>query len=72
MIAQAIPQANICVHYSLKWNYNGGQDQALQQLQEFLQTLGRQKGKNSVLLISGGGKKKKFDTVQVILMPAFE
>jgi len=68
MIAQAIPQADICVHYSLKWNYNGGQDQAFQQLQDFLQSLGRQKGKSSVLLISGGGKKKKLDTVQVILI----
>lgn len=66
MIAQAIPHANVCVHYSLKWNYNGGQDQAFQHLQEFLQALGQQKCMTSVLLVSGGGKKKRLDTVQAL------
>ena len=67
LIARAIPDVDVCVHYSIKWNYNGGQDQAFQQLQDFLQELSRQKCKSSVLLVSGGGKKKKLDTVQVTI-----
>lgn len=68
LIAQALPHADMCIHYSLKWNYNGGQEQAFQQLQDFLQALGQQKCKASVLLVSGGGKKKKLDTVQALSM----
>ena len=64
-IHEAIPKADICVHYSLKYNYRDGVDQSFQLLQQFLRVL-EQRGANcSVLLLSGGGKKKKLDTVEV-------
>ena len=64
-IHEAIPKADICVHYSLKYNYHGGVGQSFQLLQQFLRELEQRAAKCSVLLLSGGGKKKKLDTVEV-------
>ena len=64
-IWEAIPKADVCLHYSIKWNYNGGEDKAMHQLESFLKDLDSLKGEKSVLLLSGGGKKKRLDTVKV-------
>lgn len=64
-ISKAIPSANICVHYSIKWNYPGAADPAFQRLKDFLSQVANVQSSRSVLLVSGGGKKKKLDTVEV-------
>ena len=67
-IHDAIPKADICVHYSLKYNYHGGVSQSFQLLQQFLRALEQREANCTVLLLSGGGKKKKLDTVEVSLL----
>lgn len=69
-IYEAIPKADICVHYSIKWNYSGSEEHAMDLLNRFLEELSQLKGAKSVLLLSGGGKKKKLDTIKVIPDPS--
>lgn len=66
-ILKSNPAASICVHYSLKWNYSAGVDQSFHRLQEFIKQMEALEGDHSILLVSGGGKKKKLDTIEVIL-----
>ena len=68
-IYEAIPNADICVHYSIKWNYSGSEEHAMDLLNKFLEELSQLKGAKSVLLLSGGGKKKKLDTIKVTPAP---
>lgn len=63
-IATALPNADICIHYSLKWNYNQNADASFQTFSNFCTALSQHKHA-SVLLVSGGGKKRKLETVQV-------
>lgn len=70
-ILKEVPEADICLHYSIKWNYNGDHSKALKSLTHFLTELDKLGSKHrgsklSVLLVSGGGKKKKLDTVKVL------
>jgi len=65
LLRQEIPDVDICVHYSLKYNYEGGAHQAKKKLMAFCQELDSVKG-SSVLLVSGGGKKKTFNTVTAL------
>lgn len=63
-ITTAIPSAEVCVHYSLKWNYKHGVDQSFEAFSDFCACLSKHE-RSSILLISGGGKKRKLDTVEV-------
>ena len=64
IITSAVPSAQICVHYSLKWNYNQSMEQSFQAFADFCVTLSEDK-QSSMLLVSGGGKKRKLDSVEV-------
>jgi hypothetical protein len=59
-----MPSADICVHYSLKWNYRQNVDQSFSDFSCFCASLTGHK-RVSVLLVSGGGKKRKLDSVEV-------
>ena len=63
-IVTALPNADICIHYSLKWNYSQNADASYRKFSKFCAALQQYKHA-SVLLVSGGGKKRKLDTVQV-------
>lgn len=80
-LQQALPDIDICVHYSLKYNYEKTPDATFSRLQSFLSGLQQQAGmyeeaaaaaaaaqasRHHVLLVSGGGKKKRFDTVAAL------
>lgn len=64
-LSRSLGKVDICVHYSLKWNYEGGVEPAYSTLKSFLHHLEAAPGDQSVLLVSGGGKKKRFETVEV-------
>lgn len=68
IITSAIPAAEVCVHYSLKWNYKQGVKQSFQAFADFCESLPEEKHL-TVLLVSGGGKKRKLDTVEVSQQP---
>ena len=60
-----LSKPDVCVHYSLKYKYAGGADLSFQVFHDFCKDLAALDGRVSVLVVSGGGKKKKLDTVQV-------
>ena len=64
-LCSKLSKPDVCVHYSLKYKYAGGADQSFQAFQDFCSGLAALDGQVSVLVVSGGGKKKKLDTVQV-------
>ena len=63
-ILLAVPTADVCIHYSLKWNYIKDADRSFQELSSFSSAAAKLDNA-SILLISGGGKKRKLDTVKV-------
>ncbi|BDA42017.1 hypothetical protein COCOBI_02-8180 [Coccomyxa sp. Obi] len=65
IISSAVPSAEICVHYSLKWNYSQSVEQSFQAFANFCATLAEDK-QSSMLLVSGGGKKRKLDSVEAL------
>ena len=64
-LCRALPGADVCVHYSLKWNYHTNVERCFGAFQEFCADMAALDGKASVMLVSGGGKKRKLDTVGV-------
>ena len=64
-VCRAVPGAEVCVHYSLKWNYHTNVERSYGALQKFCTDMAALKGQASVMLVSGGGKKRKLDTVGV-------
>eukprot|EP01026_Neomeris_dumetosa_P058515 TRINITY_DN54529_c0_g1_i6.p2 TRINITY_DN54529_c0_g1~~TRINITY_DN54529_c0_g1_i6.p2 ORF type:complete len:279 (-),score=28.94 TRINITY_DN54529_c0_g1_i6:227-1063(-) len=58
---------DICVHYSIKWNYRGAINPTFQAYQKFLEELSYFQG-CSVLLLSGTGPKKRFNSVEALKM----
>ena len=64
-LCRALPGADVCVHYSLKWNYHTNVERSFGAFQEFCADMAALDGKASVMLVSGGGKKRKLDTVGV-------
>ena len=65
IIRDAVPQASVCVHYSLKYNKRGGPDVSYDRFLNFLQSI---PANTDVLLVSGTGvKTKKFlDSVNTL------
>ena len=63
-----MPHADLCVHYSLKWNYSQNADASYHKFSSFCTALSQHK-RASLLLVSGGGKKRKLETVQACTMP---
>lgn len=65
---------DVCLHYSLKYNYDKTPERSLSKLLRFCQALHKQQQQQQpgaavdvhVLLVSGGGKKKRFDTVAAL------
>ena len=49
---------------TLRLQYAGGVEQAYQAFMDFCEPLENGKGHTSVLLVSGGGKRRKLDSVQ--------
>ena len=70
ILRQELPNLDICVHYSLKYNYHRSPPQTLTRLTTFLETLEAQKvgveNSTSVLLISGSGKRKGLDSLSAL------
>ena len=64
-LKEEIPRATVCVHYALKWNYGGSMEAGMDNLQTFLGQMGILDA--TVLLVSGGGKTRQLDTVEVSL-----
>ena len=62
-LCRALPGADVCVHYSLKWNYHTNAERSFGAFQQFCADMAALDGKASVMLVSGGGKKRKLDTV---------
>ena len=53
------------MHYSLKWNYHTNVERSFDAFQQFCADMAALDAKVSVMLVSGGGKKRKLDTVGV-------
>lgn len=66
-ILQAVPGAQVCAHYSLKWNYHANVERSYEAFRRFCTDMAALDGHAAVMLVSGGGKKKKLDTVGVCL-----
>lgn len=64
-VCQAVPGADVCVHYSLKWNYHTNVERSYKAFRAFCKDMAALEGQASVMLVSGGGKKRKLDTVGV-------
>jgi hypothetical protein len=66
-----LPDIDVCVHYSIKYNYQRSVTASLQRLQQFCADFQRQLGAHPtssghVLLVSGGGKKRALETVSAL------
>eukprot|EP00877_Chromochloris_zofingiensis_P013614 jgi/Chrzof1/8506/Cz03g13180.t1 len=61
----AVPSIDIAVHYSIKYNYSRSYDAAYAKFQQFCQDVREYigPGQGHVLLVSGGGKKRKLECV---------
>jgi len=71
ILRQECPNLDICVHYSIKYNYLRSPPQSLARLTTFLEALEayNQEEKStqcSVLLVSGSGKRKGLDTLSAL------
>ena len=68
MVANEVPDSEVCVHWSIKQNYNGGSKKAHAALQAFCSQLPStpQHDKRPVLLVSGGGPKRQYSTVSAL------
>ena len=66
-ILRAIPGAQVCAHYSLKWNYRTNVERSYEAFRRFCTDMAALDGHAAVMLVSGGGKKRKLDTVAVCL-----
>jgi hypothetical protein len=62
---------DVCMHYSIKQNYRNGSDKSHEALMYSLLELS-QRGLRSVLLVSGGGDKRTYDTVAALQRSAAE
>ncbi len=63
-LKQELPSLEVCVHYSLKWNYERSVDASFARLEALARELSLVPGA-SLLLVSGGGKKKPLDSLKV-------
>lgn len=68
VIREACPQVHLCVHYSLKYNYLRNIQEGHQRFLRFCRALQEELPRSCVLLVSGGGKKKRLDTVACLEM----
>lgn len=66
-IINVMPSANVCVHYSLKYNSRKSVDQSFAYFNGFL-TEAEGLGVAEVMIISGSGDKKEFNTVSCLQM----
>lgn len=66
-IINIMPDANVCVHYSLKYNTQKSVDQSFSYFTGFL-TKAEQMGVAEILIISGSGDKKALNTVSCLQM----
>lgn len=66
-IINIIPAANVCVHYSLKYNTQKSVDQSFSYFNGFL-SKAEQMGVAEILIISGSGDKKALNTVSCLQM----
>jgi hypothetical protein len=66
-----LPDVDVCVHYSIKYNYQKSVTASLQRLQQFCVDFQQQLAAHPsscghVLLVSGGGKKRALETVSAL------
>ncbi|KAK9824464.1 hypothetical protein WJX72_010479 [[Myrmecia] bisecta] len=65
LLKDALPDLDVCLHYSIKWNYVRSCERSLAALERFCEQAAQLEG-CSVLLVSGGGKKRQLDTVKAL------
>lgn len=63
-IMSALPGVDVCLHYSFKWNYRQSAEESFKDFSRFCSRVAEYE-RASVLLVSGGGKKRKLDTLEV-------
>jgi hypothetical protein len=67
VLKQHVPDIDVCAHFSIKYNYHRDPDVCLQRIRSFLDGVNAELPEAShVLLVSGGGKKRRFDTVTAL------
>ena len=66
-IMNVMPAANVCVHYSLKYNSQKSVDESFAYFSGFV-SKAEQMGVAEILIISGSGDKKAFNTVTCLEM----
>lgn len=66
-ILNVMPSANVCIHYSLKYNSQKSIDQSFVSFNNFL-SKAEKMGVAEILIISGSGDKKAFNTVSCLEM----
>ena len=64
-ILRAVPGTDVCAHYSLKWNYHTNVERSYEAFRTFCTDMAALDGRAAVMLVSGGGKKRKLDTIGV-------
>lgn len=67
-VANTISQPDICIHWSIKQNYSGAAGKAHASLQRFCDALPATASHDKwpVLLVSGGGAKRQYNTVSAL------
>jgi hypothetical protein len=66
-IKETFPKADICAHYSLKYNTAKTPELAFDRFRRFLGDV-KDRGASEVLLVSGGGEKKIFNSLVCLRM----
>lgn len=64
-IIEIVPEADICMHYSMKYNSARTLEEAVEKFGSFL-TKAESIGIRSVLLVSGGGEKKSVNSLTLL------
>lgn len=65
ILQEEIPGLDICVHYSVKYNYHRSPQHTFTTLTTFLETI-ESRGGCSVLVVTGSGKRKGMDSVTAL------
>lgn len=69
LLHESLPDAHICVHYSVNANYCGGPEAGFAALTAFCRQLS-ELPRCSLLLVSGGGARKRLDSLRALQLAA--
>jgi hypothetical protein len=69
LLHDSLPDARVCVHYSVNANYHGGPEAGFAALTAFCRQLAALP-RCSLLLVSGGGPRKRLDSLRALELAA--